>query len=254
MRPARILVTRQPDQAGTLREGVEAMGAVAVEVPLIAIVPPADPRPLDAAVRALRNYQWAVFTSANAVRAIAERQRVSWPAGPRIASVGPATTTAIHAAWPGAPVAVEPAADHHAEGLLTAFESVPLAGTRVLLPVSERARDVLARGLRARGAAVDVVTAYRNLPPPDLRERLSAALAAGVDIVTFASPSAVEALVAAAPDAPGRVPAAVMGPVTEAAARAAGFEVTAVAVPSTAAGLLDALREWLAARGRPLTR
>jgi hypothetical protein len=40
--------------------------------------------------------------------------------------------------------------------------------------------------------------------------------------------------------------------VTEAAARRAGFEVAAVAVPSTAAGLIDALRGWLAARGRRL--
>jgi len=135
--------------------------------------------------------------------------------------------------------------------------SYPFFGTfnvRITRVSLDELRDVLARGMRARGAAVDVVTAYRNLPPPDLPGRLGAALAGGVDIVTFASPSAVEALVAAAPDAPGRVPAAVIGPVTEAAARAAGFEVVAVAVPSTAAGLLSALRAWLAARGRPLTR
>jgi uroporphyrinogen-III synthase len=249
--PPRILVTRQPEQAGALREGLAALGAIVVEVPLIAVVPPADAAPLAAAVAALRDYAWVAFTSANAVQAVARRQ-AAWPDGPRIASVGPATTAAIRAAWPAAAVTLEPETEHSAEGLLRALEAVAIEGRRVLLPQSERARDVLAAGLRARGAVVDAVTAYRNVPPADLGERLAAALVAGVDIVTFASPSAVEALAAAAPDAPGRVPSAVIGPVTEAAARRAGFEVAAVAVPSTAAGLIDALRGWLAARGRRL--
>jgi uroporphyrinogen-III synthase len=148
---------------------------------------------------------------------------------------------------PGANVTLEPDSELRAEGLLRAFEAEPLAGCRVLLPASELARDVLASGLRARGAEVEVITAYRTLPAPGLPDRLAAALDGGVDLVTFASPSAVHAFVAAEGGRRRRPwpPAAVIGPVTEQAAREAGFEVAAVAAPSTASGLVSAVREWL---------
>jgi uroporphyrinogen-III synthase len=245
----RVLVTRQPEQSGSLREGLMALGATVVELPLIHVAPPADLTALQAAVDALARYEWVAFTSANAVGAVADALGGRpWPAGPRVASLGPATTGAVRDRLPGVNVVIEPAGDHRAEGLLHAFDTEPLAGCRVLVPASELARDVLASGLRARGAEVDVVTAYRTLPAPDLPDRLSALLEKGVDLVTFASPSAVHAFVAADGGRRRRPwpPAAAIGPLTEQAARAAGFEVAAVATPSTASGLVSAVREWLA--------
>jgi uroporphyrinogen III methyltransferase/synthase len=252
-RPPRILVTRQPEQSGELREGLRAMGAEVVEVPVFQIVPPLDASPLDAALKALGLYAWVVFTSANAVAAVAARLRelgLGW-VGPEVAAVGPATSAALRGELPDVPVALEPAHDHRAEGMLAAFAGRDLSGLRVLVPASDRARDVLAAGLRGLGAEVDVVTAYRNVPLPDLGERLAAVLAAGADLVTFASPSAVEGFAAAASAGRPLPPAAVIGPVTEAAARRAGIEVAVVAAPSTAAGLLHVLRGWLAGRANP---
>lgn len=247
MRPTRVLVTRQPEQSGSLREGLLALGAEVVDLPLIQIVPPDDAAPLEAAVAALASYDWVAFTSANAVEAVA---RVlgsrPWPPGPRVASVGPATTVAVARRLPGAPVAIEPASEHSGEGLLRALEAEPLEGRTVLVPASERARDVLPRGLRKRGAVVDLVTAYRTVPTPDLAGRLAAALEEGVDLVTFASPSAVQAFVAASAGGRDWPPAAAIGPVTEQAAREAGFQVAAVAAPSTAEGLISAIGEWMA--------
>jgi uroporphyrinogen-III synthase len=229
VKPPRVLLTRQPEQSAALREGLRELGCEVVEVPLIAIVPPAEPGPLDAALRELHRYDWVAFTSANAVQA---------------ASVGPSTRAALAERLPAATVALEPESDHRAEGLLRAFEGHRLEGRRVLLPASERARDVLARGLRERGAEVMVVAAYGNVAPPDLPARLAAALDGRIDLVTFASPSAVEGFVAAAPPRPWP-PAAVIGPVTEQAARAAGFVIAAQAAPSTAAGLAAAVRGWM---------
>jgi uroporphyrinogen-III synthase len=100
---------------------------------------------------------------------------------------------------------------------------------------------VLPAGLRSKGAVVDVVVAYRTVAPADLKEQIRAALHGGIDVATFASPSAVENFVARAGDLGSGLAAAVIGPVTERAARHAGLRVVAVASPSTAEGLAFAL-------------
>jgi uroporphyrinogen-III synthase len=236
----RVLVTRHWPE---LMTGLASRGAIASEVPLIELRPPSDPRPLDAALADLGRYDWMVFTSANAVEAVSTRMAalaVALPAGVSLASVGPATTEAVRAAWPGARVSVEPVADFRATALVAAFDRALVLGRRVLLPVSDRAAETVSRGLTARGALVDRVVAYRTVSA-DGGQTLAQILRDGVDAAVFASPSAVEAFAAFA-GADGRtVPAAVIGPTTAEAARAAGLTVLAVAQPSTVEGLLAAL-------------
>ena len=121
-----------------LAAGLASLGAVPHEAPLIELRPPSDPRPLDAALGGLGRYDWMVFTSANAVEAVSARMAalaVTLPPALGLASVGPATTLAIHAAWPDARVSVEPAADFRAAGLVAAFDPASVRGRRVLLPV-----------------------------------------------------------------------------------------------------------------------
>jgi uroporphyrinogen-III synthase len=239
LRGRRVLVTRRWPE---LTAALAAAGAIAHEVPLVEVRPPSDPDPLDQALRGLRRYQWLVFTSANAVEAVAARLAalgVTLEPGIRLASVGPATTEAIDHAWPGTEVAIAPATDFRAAGLVSAFAAEPLDGTRILLPVSDRAADTMADGLSARGAEVDRVIAYRTVATGG--EGLAPRLRAGVDVAVFASPSAVEAFVRAAGDESRAVRAAVIGPTTAEAARAAGLSVLAIAHPSTVEGLLAAL-------------
>ena len=225
----RVLVTRQPEQAAGLAEALRREGAHVIEVPLIEIAPPADPTALREAIERLADYDWLVFTSANAVRAFAiELSARALPKGLRVATVGPSTTEAVTGSLAGASVSLQPAEDFHAEGLVAAFAAEDLSGRRVLMPASARARDTLASGLTARGARVDVVTAYRTLTPADAPRRLAAALAEGVDVVTLASPSAVEGFVSACPPGTPRPKAVVIGPVTERAARQAGLQVAGV--------------------------
>jgi len=230
----RILITRRSEQAGPLVDALSALGATVVEVPLVAREPPADGAPLDDALARLAGYGWLAFTSANAVEAVAERLArtgVALPSSVRVASVGPITA--------------QPAAKYRAEGLVEAFRAVSLAGERVLLPVSDRARDTLAAGLRAQGADVEVVIAYRTVAPDDARHRLERSLAEGIDLVLLASPSAVEALVGALGDRARGLAVVVIGPVTEQAARQAGLDVRASASPATAQGLAAAAERWL---------
>ena len=67
----RVLVTRAAHQAGKLSDALRALGAEPVEVPVLEIGPPENLEPLDAALRKLATYDWLIFTSANAVRAVA---------------------------------------------------------------------------------------------------------------------------------------------------------------------------------------
>jgi len=242
----RVLVTRQPEQARGLADALAAEGAAVVEVPLIATVPPEDTRELDAAVADLTAFDWIAFTSANAVRAVAEalgrgaRER-RLPPALRIAAVGPSTADEVARSFANAPVALQPERDFRAEGLADAFRAVALEGRRILLPVSARARDTLAEALRAQRAAVTAVVAYRTVTPADAGHRIREALDGGIDVVTFASPSAVEGFAEACPDRTAWPAAAVIGPVTETAARDRGFDVRAVAGAAGAQGLADAL-------------
>jgi uroporphyrinogen-III synthase len=240
----RLLVTRRREQASALVDALRGLGAEVLEVPAIAIAPPEDAGPLDAALRDLGAYEWMAFASANAVFAVRDRLAslaLDVSAFPRIASVGAATSRALASCFPDRPVALEPASDFRADGLLDAFAALDLTGRRVLLPTSDRGRAVLSAGLRARGALVDVVVAYRTIAPEGLDRTLAEALSGGIDAAVFASPSAVHGVAEALPEGATPPDAIVIGPTTEAAARAAGLAVLALAMPSTTDGLVDAV-------------
>ena len=160
-----VVIARAAEQAGRLRALLEAEGAAVVEVPTIAIEPPADG---DGALReALRDlWDWVVVTSPNgAERAVAAAGGRAAALALRWAVVGPGTADALAAL--GIHAALVP--DRFvAEGLVEAFPDPPAGGGRVLLAQAEAARPVLADGLRERGWDVSTVVAYRTVPvtPP----------------------------------------------------------------------------------------
>jgi uroporphyrinogen-III synthase len=237
----RIVVTRGTGQAAPLVEALRGRGATVIEVPAVEFAPPADDAPLRAALSAISGYGWLLLTSANAVRAVAARVK-GLPPGLRLASAGPATTRAARAAFPGAAVVAEAKGPSGAEGLARSLSAFDLAGARLLFPVSDRSPALLAGTLRARGAHVDVVVAYRTTAPPGTADRVRDALREGGDAITFASPSAVDALSEIAEAL--ELPAIAIGETTADAARAAGFARVAVARTNTAEGLAQAVEDW----------
>jgi uroporphyrinogen-III synthase len=233
-----VVVTRAAEQASGLVAALHAAGATVIEVPVIAIVAPADGGAAVArAVRDAASYDWLVVTSPNGARRLLEAfagHAVETP----VAVIGPGTADALRAGG------VEPAlvpGRAIAEGLLAAF---PRGPGRVLVAQAEQARPVLVAGLRAAGWTVDAVVAYRTVPAPPSPELLDSARAA--DAITFTSASTVRNYLAAAGTAavPPRV--VCIGPETAGAARRAGLPVTAVADPHTLAGLVDAVKAVLA--------
>jgi uroporphyrinogen-III synthase len=217
-----------------------------VAVPTIAILPPEPGGRLDEALRRIEQYDRVVVTSANGARAclararalgldLARVRRVRW------AAVGPATAAVLRDA--GVPVTAVPSR-YLTEAI--AGEIGGVAGARILLPRTDAAGPALARSLRARGAEVEEVTAYRTvLAPPRSRARLRSLVAARhVDTVIFTSASTVRGLVRLLGDETGalrEMTIACIGPVTAAAVVEEGFHPAVVAAEHTADGLVDAL-------------
>ncbi len=229
--PSRILVTRADGQATEFIEALAEAGLTAVHVPSISIEPVASGGELDGAARRLDHYDWVVVTSANGAHAImSAAERVLAPLGtPRWAAIGVATRRVLDDA--GFEVDLQPS---RASSTAIA-EELPIGpGTRVLLIRGDLADRDLPTALRARGAEVDDVIAYRTVEAPDTsRAPLRAAMGAGpLQAVVFTSGSTVRGLVALAYadelDVTS-IPAICIGPQTAGAARRAGFHVLAEA-------------------------
>jgi uroporphyrinogen III methyltransferase/synthase len=253
----RVLVTRAPDQAGELTAALAHAGAEAVLAPLVSLAPAEDLSALDLALDRLAGYDAIVFTSANAVRftaSRAEQRGIALAAGTaQIVCVGPVTAQAALEA--GFPVHRAPPARYDGEAVLEQLlADGEVRGRRFLLPRSDLARDALPDGLRAAGAEVDAVIAYRNAPAPIDRDWLRGELVAGrLDALTFASPSAAQRFCALL-DAPARAAAArctiaAIGPVTARALASAGLPAHVVARSATASALVEELALALATRG-----
>ncbi|HEY1580316.1 MAG TPA: uroporphyrinogen-III synthase [Terracidiphilus sp.] len=243
----RILVTRAAHQAGKLSEGLRAVGAEPVEVPVLEIQPPASYGSLDAALRRISTYDWLIFTSFNAIPPFQVRAKDLGVdlAGLRakIAAVGKATAQAVEM-FLHLKVSVTPR-DYVAESLLEAL-SDRVSGQRVLLARAEIARDLIPDTLRATGAIVDAVDAYQNAIPKDAPDELRAALAGHVDAATFTSSSSATHLAEVAHAAGvafplGGVKAISIGPITSATLRELGWAPVAEADPHDIPGLIAAV-------------
>ncbi len=235
----RVVVTRASHQAEELAAPLRTLGAEVILLPVIGIAPPQDPEPLIAAARACDSYDWIIFSSVNAVESFAAHlQRI--PVAARIATVGRATGQA--AEQRGFHVSLTPY-DFIAEALLEALSSQSLEGKRVLIPSAAVTRDVIAPALRARGAHVDMVEAYRNIAPPEAVEQASVVFREPLpDWVTFASSSAVHNLVKlVGASTLGRVRIASIGPATSATLRQYALQPAVEAKDHSIRGLIDAV-------------
>jgi len=250
----RIVITRAVEQSSDLVTKLECRGAIPISLPLVAFSTPENFAPLDAALRRWQEFDWVLFTSANAVQSVAQRAAgtnsgILRPSNrPQIAAVGPATNEAATKAG----LHVTHVAKTHL-GLALAEElALQLRNKSVFLPRSDRANPDLPAALKKLGANVTEVVAYHTLPPTNVdRARVTEVLDENSDAALFFSPSAVNNLA----DLIGReslaqlqnkIAVLAVGPVTTAALRHHGVEKIITAADTTTDAIINALENYFA--------
>src|SRR5471030_2796976 len=202
-----VVITRPLAQARPLAERVAALGRTVELLPLLEIHALADTAPLLAALAKLTApatlasaaaattsaaaataatpatlvtpyYALVAFVSPNAIDA-AFAHIAQWPAGVTLAVLGEGSRAALaaHGVTPANAHIVSPADSAHSdsEHLLQTLDLAALRGRRVLIVRGESGRELMADGLRAAGAEVAVVAAYRR-DVPALTPALAATL------------------------------------------------------------------------------
>jgi uroporphyrinogen-III synthase len=217
---ATVLVVRPRAQADAWVRELAALGIAARMLPLIDIVPVAEPAPVAdvfAQVEAAPGEPVLVFVSPNAVLgffdAVACVRRVqaralAWPAHAWAAATGPGTVAALRQCGVPAERIVAPAGDaaqFDSEALWQVIAGWAWPRRPVWLVRGNGGRDWLGQQLRDAGAHVRVIQSYARQAPvlaPDERALLDAALADPVRwIWMFSSSEAIDHLQALAPGA-----------------------------------------------------
>lgn len=252
---ARVLVTRPAHQAQALCRMIEQAGGEAQALPSIEIAPPADARAAAAMVARVHEFDLAVFVSPNAVHSVrALMQDRPWPSGTRIAAVGRGSAEALEHC--GLHTDILPAGAFNSEGLLAEEALRDARGLRVLIFRGDGGRELITDTLRERGAEVSHAEVYRRALPAEAAAAL-ARIAAGpvLDAVIVTSNQGLLNLYEMAGETlrPWLLSQrlVVIGDRAAALARELGFMHEAcVAREASDAGLMEALRRGLAARGK----
>ncbi len=245
LRGKTVVVTRARPQAGEFTALLRALGASVIEFPTIRIGEAPDPDALRAAAGRVASYDWVVFTSVNGVERFWSALRsagadTSSFGGARVCAIGPATAAALETR--GIRPDLVPS-EFVAEATVQALASSgELADRRILLPRAEIARATLPDGLRACGALVDEVAAYRTEPDgadaDGVRERLHAG---EIDLITFTASSTVRNFVDLLGPKMAGAEVASIGPITSRTARDLGLPVHVEAAEYTIPGLTEAI-------------
>lgn len=247
-----VLVGRAAHQASALSSGLRKLGASVIEIPFIEIRKPRSYKPLDAALKNVRDYDWLILTSVNGVEAVwgrLGRLRLTKKnlRHLKVAAIGPATKEAIEKR--GVQVDVVPET-YVAESVVASLRK-RVRGKRILLARAKVARDVIPRELRKLGAQVDVVEAYETVIPKKSRTRLRAVLKdpkKRPHMITFTSSSTVRNFLSLVAHRNARATPALrgirfasIGPVTSATLRELGLLVDIETEEYTIPGLIEAI-------------
>jgi len=246
----RVLLPRTKDALASLVYALERMGATVTEVPTLSVEQPRTPQQMERAVHGLVSgrYEWIVFTSNNAVRAVwtkCEEYGLDARAfaGLKIATTGEGTVEEL------AKYGIKPdlALDDSLAtvDLLEEFPNYdqlldPI--NRVFLPRADIATETLSAGLVELGWEVDDVTAYRTVrAAPPVAEIRDSIKSGGFDAVLFTSSSTVRNLVGIAGKPHPATVVAAIGPQTVKTCEEHGLTVEVLASEATIESLAEAL-------------
>ncbi len=170
---------------------IEKLGGKPLLFPLLEIEAVRDDQALREQISRLKQADFAIFISPNAVRygIAAIRASGELPASLKIATVGQGSAKALHEL--GIDHVIVPAERFDSEGLLALPELRNVAGLHVMIFRGDGGRELLGDTLKARGAAVEYVTCYlRSKPDLDI----GALVAAAPEALTVTSSEALRHL------------------------------------------------------------
>ena len=261
-----ILVTRPVEQAVSLCELLEPLGARTLIQPTIRIEPPNDMAPLRNAIQRCHDMidsemtsaamnenetkvLWLLFASANGVQSWCETwnslchdsldtlRQLQRSERVKIAAIGTGPATALemyHLAIDRIPEKAE------SGSFADAFEKEARDGTTFWLVRADRGRDVLPNQLIAWGGEVTQIVAYHSedvtTPEPGIPATLD-----GIDWVTVTSSAIAKNLIRMFGDHLHKVRLVSISPVTSEVLRQAGFEPATEATLYTMPGIVAAI-------------
>jgi uroporphyrinogen III methyltransferase / synthase len=265
LRHKTIVITRAQHQSDGLKNQLESLGVSVFVFPTLMIKPVDTTETVYKTLQTLSNYDWVIFTSANAVTYTMYylQERLSDLHTVKIAAIGPVTQDAL--AQFGLTADLVPNSfDSKAllDSLLTQLPTVK--GLRFLLPQANIARSDLAVALGSAGAAVTPLTVYQTMPPSEMPEReafLELLAAKQIDMITFTSPSAInhfanclETALLQDPGLLNDVLIGTIGPTTSEAALSTLGRVDIQAVTHTIHGLVVEIQRYYNGTGQPVVR
>jgi uroporphyrinogen-III synthase len=239
-----ILVLRSEEQRAPLVNELLRAGARPLAVSLMEFAATESQAELARRLKRAPDYDWLVFSSANAVRFCAPHLGDT----PKVACIGAASAQAARRV--GISVDLVPPEPWVPATLVAALAATgQLEGASILLPRGDLARDTLANALRRQGARVDCVEAYRNIVPEGAEAGLRAALEGDLDAIALTSPSTIERLfellgAERTLELARDCSFACIGPTTAAALRERGVEPGVVAETQSPEGLVQALEKF----------
>ncbi|MCP4724311.1 MAG: uroporphyrinogen-III C-methyltransferase [bacterium] len=249
-----IIVTRSHNQTREFTGELSILGAEVIHRPAIDIIPPESYSDLDECLQKGGEYDWIIFTSVNGVRAFAHRIneldldiRIFTKA--KFGAIGSMSGKAVREL--GVKVDFVPE-NYTSTGFVTEFKEKysDLSGSRILIPASDLARDIIPDGLSDLGAEVIPVTAYRTAAPAYSKEDMrSLFIDRMIDLVTFTSSSTVDNFFLQFSEndlekVKSKLNAASIGPMTSDTLREHGIEPVLEAEIHTVKGLTGAIIEY----------
>jgi uroporphyrinogen-III synthase len=187
-----VVWTGSPDAASALLKEFEDAGARVDRQPIIRFGPPSDVERAQLILSDLNGYSWILFTSAQAVRCVAD---ISAPLA-NVAAVGPATAEYLRQI--GWPVGLVPCR-HDAGGLAEELLQLVDKRDKILFVRGDQARRTLPDKIKDAGLSLDEIEVYKAIPVS--REQAKGVvqkISEGAKVVIVGSPMGVATLAAAA--------------------------------------------------------
>lgn len=236
----KILLTRPVEQNKEWADKLESLGALPVLFPLIEITAAPDSSEMEDVLSSIYQYDWIVFTSINAARHSLEIINKILLMSHKIYIAAIGSKTAAYLESHGLEVDFMPLIFTSAN-LVDEIEDIK--SKKILLPRTNIADDNFAAELRQKGATVKEITVYNTHIINDKHDELQKIVDEGLDVITFASPSAAEAFCEMKIDKKDSKIACI-GPVTAEKAKTMGLNVDITAKAFTTEGLTEAMQDY----------